>query len=163
MKDEIREIVYKNIDGRIETDEKIGDFVYPTRAMKEAIVCNIKKHISKNYIPKESVLTRGKIKKVIHNVGDIKEVPVSGDLVMCYVDDLIDALLKAGSIKVGVEDIKKWIDDITINILNDNQEYRPEHIHTEDQVGAVYLSRNSKPELSKMIAKAIYNNLKEKE
>ena len=84
IKNEIRDILKSYYFTEWEDDDDCINTLMP----------KIEALISQNYIPKERVLTREEIKKVIHNVGDIKEVPVSGDLVMCYVDDLLDALSK---------------------------------------------------------------------
>ena len=144
IKNEIREIVYKNIDGRIETDKKIGEFVYPTRAMKEAIVYNIKKHISQNYIPKDRVLTRDEIMGVLARGYCTKRnrYKVSDpDLIA----DQVDALLKAGSIEVGVEEIYEELKNWGGNIQSSQS-----------------LTSEEMDEFLKDIAQSI-NNLKEKE
>ena len=163
MKDEIREIVYKNIDGRIETDKKIGEFVYPTRAMKEAIVYNIKKHISQNYIPKERVLTREKISFIISvllspNSKTINNINIPKVLT---VKMFADALLNAGSIeKVGVEDIEKIADDIFRDYYVPlYSKDKPLREMTSYETG-VY--RTTQMVVS-MTIQAIYNKLKEEE
>jgi len=96
IKDEIRETVYKNIDNRIEVDKKIGEFVYPTRAMKEAIVYNIKKHISKNYILLDD------IKKHIHIWSDeqIEKSPHK-NFARAYNQGKFDVLMEIKRLKNG--------------------------------------------------------------
>ena len=159
MKDEIRDMLHKLatggfLSGSCDTDEAVDEVL---------------DKISQNYIPKERVLSREEIQKIVKD--KIESIPIKGNLnstQALYLNEgailgLADALLKAGSIeKVGVEELEEIIETWFVkqeSILSNEQ------IKEVDTKGVwqVDLKSLSFDEIKKGLAQAILNKLKEKE